>query len=158
MNFRESYIESIRLKENNKVIIRVYDYYWSEFREINIFDLEDAKDALRFALEFGEFEYEKKSDSAGNLSDRQLDALEEFVLVAKRLNDIGVSLIWDEEENSLRAVNRDKMKDNNFFQADESGDIPSDANCLNDEATAGINIEITPTCKEYPLYYFPNTE
>ena len=153
-NDRESYIASLKLDSNGRLFVTVYDYYDGNFRLISFNRLCDNKDAMRFAFEFASFEDESLTESAGNLTDRQLDLLDEFLAAAARLNEAGVSLIWDEEDNSLCAANRDAMRDESFFRQEPDGELPEDAVLLSDTATNSLDIEISYMSKDYDLYYF----
>lgn len=154
-NDRESYIASLKLNDSGRLFVTVYDYYGGNFRVLGIDRLCDSRDAKRFALEFASFDDENVTDNAGNLTDRQLEALDEFLAAAERLNNEGVSLIWDEEDNSLCAANRDNMRGNDFFRAELDGKVPEDALLLSETATDSLDIEISYMSKDYDLYYLP---
>lgn len=152
-NDRESYISEIKLSEDGYIIITVYDYYEGVFREVSICDLDDSRDAMRFANEYATFDGEPTGTNAGDLTAKQLDVLDEFLAAAERLNEAGVSLIWDEDNNSLCAANRDAMRDCGFFRVEPGGRIPEDALLLSDTATNGLDIEISYMSKDNDLYY-----
>lgn len=153
-NNSESYISALRLDREGQISINVYDYYEASFRVISIRNLEDSRDAMRFALEFAVFDEENITKNAGNLTDRQLEALDEFLAAAERLNNEGVSLIWDEEGNNLCAANRDAMRDHSFFRVEPDGEVPEGALLLSETATNSLDIEMSYMSNDYDLYYF----
>lgn len=153
-NNSESYISALRLDREGQISINVYDYYEASFRVISIRNLEDSRDAMRFALEFAVFDEENVTKNAGNLTDRQLEALDEFLAAAERLNNEGVSLIWDEEGNNLCAANRDAMRDHSFFRVEPDGEVPEGALLLSETATNSLDIEMSYMSNDYDLYYF----
>lgn len=95
------------------------------------------------------------STSAGILNKRQLQLLDEFTEAAQRLNEAGVSLVWDEESNGICAANRDMMKDNSFFRLDPDEELPEGAIRLSETASATIGIEIHHMSEDYDLFYYP---
>lgn len=153
-NDRESYIASLKLDDSGRLFVTVYDYYGGDFRVLDINRLCDSRDAMRFAIEFAEFDKDSASDNAGNLTDRQLEALDEFLAAAERLNNEGVSLIWDEEGNNLCAANRDAMRDQSFFRVEPDGEVPEGALLLSETATNSLDIEMSYMSNDYDLYYF----
>lgn len=153
-NNSESYISALRLDREGQISINVYDYYEASFRVISIRNLEDSRDAMRFALEFAVFDEENVTKNAGNLTDKQLEALDEFLAAAERLNNEGVSLIWDEEGNNLCAANRDAMRDHSFFRVEPDGEVPEGALLLSETATNSLDIEMSYMSNDYDLYYF----
>lgn len=153
-NNSESYISALRLDREGQISINVYDYYEASFRVISIRNLEDSRDAMRFAIEFAVFDEENVTKNAGNLTDKQLEALDEFLAAAERLNNEGVSLIWDEEGNNLCAANRDAMRDHSFFRVEPDGEVPEGALLLSETATNSLDIEMSYMSNDYDLYYF----
>jgi len=153
-NNSESYISALRLDREGQISINVYDYYEASFRVISIRNLEDSRDAMRFALEFAVFDEENVTKNAGNLTDKQIEALDEFLAAAERLNNEGVSLIWDEEGNNLCAANRDAMRDHSFFRVEPDGEVPEGALLLSETATNSLDIEMSYMSNDYDLYYF----
>ena len=153
-NNSESYISALRLDREGQISINVYDYYEASFRVISISNLEDSRDAMRFALEFAVFDEENITKNAGNLTDKQLEALDEFLAAAERLNNEGVSLIWDEEGNNLCAANRDAMRNHSFFRVEPDGEVPEGALLLSETATNSLDIEMSYMSNDYDLYYF----
>lgn len=154
-NGRESYIASIRLDDKKDVVIRVYDYYAGEFRKVELYALNSVRDAMSFVLEYAEFEPVETTVNAGNLSPKQLEALDEFLAAARRLNDAGVSLLWDEDGNSLCAANRDAMQDESFWRLEPSEEQKEGTLLLSDNASNALDIEITTLSRDYDLYYYP---
>lgn len=153
-NNSESYISALRLDREGQISINVYDYYEASFRVISIRNLEDSRDAMRFALEFAVFDEENVTKNARNLTDKQLEALDEFLAAAERLNNEGVSLIWDEEGNNLCAANRDAMRDHSFFRVEPDSKVPEGALLLSETATNSLDIEMSYMSNDYDLYYF----
>lgn len=154
-NGRESYIASIRLDDKKDVVVRVYDYYAGEFREVGIYALNSVRDAMSFVLEYAEFEPVETAMNAGNLSSKQLEALDEFLAAARRLNDAGVSLLWDEDDNSLRVANRDTMRDESFWRLEPGEEQKEGTLLLSDNASNALDIEISTLSRNYDLYYYP---
>lgn len=100
----------------------------------------------------------KRIPSAAELDVKQLELLDEFIASAKRLNEAGVSLVWNEDDNCICAANCDRMLDNSFFSEDSGEDIPVNAEYLSCNITAGLDIEITPISRLSDCYYIPNTD
>ena len=98
------------------------------------------------------------TQNAGNLDAHQLELLDTFLAAAVALNESGVSLLWDEDNNCLCAANRDVMKDCSFFRDEFDQERPEGSVLLSDTATNGLDIEITPISRDYDLYYFPKED
>ena len=157
-NDRESYIAAISLDREDKVVVRVYDYYDGMFHEVGLNNLCDCRDAVRFVIEYGRFDKEQSLCNAGELSDNQLNLLDEFLAAAERLNEAGVSLLWDEDGNYLVAANRDSMADNSFFRLEDDKPQPQGALLLSETSTAALDIEISHMSCSCDLYYYPHNQ
>ena len=154
-NDRDSHIACMRLDASDAVSLLVYDCQESVFRNVRLDRLVDCRDAVRFALEFGVFDSEEQCVCPENLSDKQLDLLEQFQAAAEKLNDAGVSLVWDDDDNSLRAVNRDAVRDGAFYRDEPWKKLPEAAESLFSTPLERLDIEVTYMSSDLRLYYIP---
>lgn len=157
-NNHECYIVEIRLEDGN-VQIKVYDYYRSEFYDVDPYRLIYPKDAMDFALEYGCFDKGPAINSASEFSNEQLDLLDEFVAAAKKLNDAGVSLFWNDDDNALAVVNRDAMQDCDFFEQ-ENEVIASnpEAKSVYDCLSNGLDVTVNYINKKQDYLFFPKSD
>lgn len=154
-NDHECYIAGMSLI-NDMVSVRVYDYYHGQFYDVELCRILDAKDAMRFVLEFGSFDDDKKKLSPAELSDKQLDLLDEFVAAARRLNEAGVSLFWNDDDNALAVANRDAMRGCDFFDQDDE-EIASNpkVESVYYSLAASLEVEINYISREQDYLFFP---
>lgn len=100
---------------------------------------------------------EKETESfAGELSNEQLELLDEFVAAARNLNEAGVSLFWNGDANALAVVNRDAMQDESFFSRDDKR-IASDpkSQSVFDNLTASLEVDINYIDHELDHLFIP---
>lgn len=158
-NGRESYISQMHLDENGNIIVTVYDYYAAEFRQVVPCAFDDPKDLMRFAMENAKFDAGEIRHSAGELTEEQLNALDDFVKAAKALNDCGVTLFWNDDENALCAINRDAMREGLFFSYDDVGAAcDKETESVYANMTSAIDVEVTYISKDIDYLYYPKTK
>ena len=97
-----------------------------------------------------------KAPSAAELSDEQLELLDEFVAAARNLNEAGVSLFYNGDANALAVVNRDVMQDESFFSRDDKR-IASDpkSKSVFDNLTASLEVDINYIDHELDHLFIP---
>lgn len=157
-NNHECYIAGMSLI-NGRVSVRIYDYYRGQFYDVVLSRILNSKDTMRFALEFGNFDDKKKKLSPAELSDEQLDLLDEFIAAARRLNEAGVSLFWNDDDNALAVANRDAMQDCDFFEGgNEKIASNPESVSLYDNLTASLEVEINFISKGMDYLFFPKKD
>ena len=161
-NDSEAYIASIHLSVSNprKIVVTVYCYYESEFREVYLSSLTDSRDAMRFALEYGKFDdAEPEKPAANRLSERQKNLLDEFLAAAERLNEAGVSLFWNDDDNGLAVINRDAVRDGEFFSFDDAkvaADPESES--VYENLSSRLEIEVSYISKDIDILFYPKND
>ena len=100
---------------------------------------------------------EKKTESfAGELSNEQLELLDEFVAAARNLNEAGVSLFYNGDANALAVVNRDVMQDESFFSRnDERIASNPESKSVFDNLTASLEVDINYIDHELDHLFIP---
>lgn len=106
-----------------------------------------------------DFKKQYKEQDASKFSDEQLDLLDEFVAAAKKLNDAGVSLFWNDDDNALAVVNRDAMQDCDFFEQDNE-EIASnpEAKSVYDYLSNGLDITVNYINREQDYLFLPKSD
>lgn len=101
-------------------------------------------------------EKDMKAPSAAELSDEQLELLDEFVAAARNLNEAGVSLFWNGDANALAVVNRDAMQDESFFSRDDKR-IASNpkSESVYDNLSASLEVDINYIDHELDHLFIP---